>query len=415
MNIIKKLILTISILFAFNASAAIYGNFQFFSSVTNENSNLSVTNNAKEVCQVFIDHNNLAWGNITGVKLSTYGSVLCRYDAAGNPDHFYSVTSTSYQLQYSPNVYAVATHGTSIQSCDPDIAVLSDSSGYYYCSGSGGTTPEPEPSACSQVKDNEAVFQILNLNYTGFEHYSITGKIGTETIACEVSIVDISDISNYENCSQFTVKFTGNSEEESSYSNFTKIENLDYCNIELVSDDDYDGDSVKNKDDAFPYDPNESKDSDNDGIGNNADTDWDNDGIPNYLDDDKDGDGCLDTNDSDPSDPSVCLPPDDPTNGAGNPDVAPPSSGFWTPLYEDGFSGLWEEKQTELEEALTPIFGEINMSASTVSYSIDFGGVVEGAGSLELNGNFFGVSVFEILGAFVMCFAGIAAFRIIFN
>ena len=41
---------------------------------------------------------------------------------------------------------------------------------------------------------------------------------------------------------------------------------------------DTDGDGVKNKFDAFPNDPSETKDSDSDGIGDNADTDDDNDG-----------------------------------------------------------------------------------------------------------------------------------------
>ena len=43
---------------------------------------------------------------------------------------------------------------------------------------------------------------------------------------------------------------------------------------------DSDGDGVPDEDDAFPNDPNESVDTDGDGIGNNADTDDDNDGIP---------------------------------------------------------------------------------------------------------------------------------------
>ncbi len=44
-------------------------------------------------------------------------------------------------------------------------------------------------------------------------------------------------------------------------------------------DGDIDGDGVENKFDPFPTDPNEWIDSDNDGIGDNADSDDDNDGI----------------------------------------------------------------------------------------------------------------------------------------
>jgi hypothetical protein len=44
-------------------------------------------------------------------------------------------------------------------------------------------------------------------------------------------------------------------------------------------DDDDDNDGVEDVDDAFPLDPTESVDTDDDGIGNNADPDDDNDGV----------------------------------------------------------------------------------------------------------------------------------------
>jgi len=46
---------------------------------------------------------------------------------------------------------------------------------------------------------------------------------------------------------------------------------------------DSDDDNVVDANDAFPLDPNESVDTDNDGIGNNADLDDDNDGIPDTF------------------------------------------------------------------------------------------------------------------------------------
>ena len=46
---------------------------------------------------------------------------------------------------------------------------------------------------------------------------------------------------------------------------------------------DTDHDGVLDNNDAFPNDPNESLDTDNDGIGNNADTDDDNDGITDKI------------------------------------------------------------------------------------------------------------------------------------
>ena len=67
-------------------------------------------------------------------------------------------------------------------------------------------------------------------------------------------------------------------------------------------------DGVPNADDAFPYDPNESKDTDGDGIGDNADPDLDGDGYANGDDafpndpsehKDTDGDGIGDNSDPD--------------------------------------------------------------------------------------------------------------------
>lgn len=60
---------------------------------------------------------------------------------------------------------------------------------------------------------------------------------------------------------------------------------------------DEDNDKVINADDAFPYDPTESVDTDNDGIGNNADTD-------------DDGDGIADEDDAHPLDPGDIVDSD---------------------------------------------------------------------------------------------------------
>jgi hypothetical protein len=54
-----------------------------------------------------------------------------------------------------------------------------------------------------------------------------------------------------------------------------------YSIFEIDSDNDSIGDSL----DAFPFDSSEATDSDNDGIGNNADIDDDNDGTPDEIDD----------------------------------------------------------------------------------------------------------------------------------
>ncbi|WOH39482.1 hypothetical protein RI844_09705 [Thalassotalea fonticola] len=108
-------------------------------------------------------------------------------------------------------------------------------------------------------------------------------------------------------------------------------------------DDDIDGDSVLNNNDAFPLDASESLDTDNDGIGNNADldddgdnvadtddafpldasesVDTDNDGIGNNADLDDDGDNVADTDDAFPLDSTKST--DIQTSTPGN--NAPPS------------------------------------------------------------------------------------------
>ena len=92
------------------------------------------------------------------------------------------------------------------------------------------------------------------------------------------------------------------------------------------ADKDDDNDGVRDTDDKFPFDPTEQADTDNDGIGNNADTDDDNDGVADIADDfpldgsrsdatDQDGDGWS----GNPDDQSKAQDPDD--NDANNPGI----------------------------------------------------------------------------------------------
>ena len=68
---------------------------------------------------------------------------------------------------------------------------------------------------------------------------------------------------------------------------------------------DSDGDGVPDVDDAFPNDPNESVDTDSDGIGNNADTDDDNDGIPDTYENLNGLNPLVDDADEDPDNDGV--------------------------------------------------------------------------------------------------------------
>ena len=68
---------------------------------------------------------------------------------------------------------------------------------------------------------------------------------------------------------------------------------------------DSDGDGVPDIDDAFPNDPNESVDTDGDGIGNNADTDDDNDGMPDTFENLNGLNPLVDDADQDPDSDTV--------------------------------------------------------------------------------------------------------------
>jgi len=93
----------------------------------------------------------------------------------------------------------------------------------------------------------------------------------------------------------------------------------------LAPDDDDDNDGVSDVDDAFPLDPTEVNDADNDQIGDNADGDDDNDSVPDSEDDfpfdstessDRDADGVGDSTDNCPDHAGTQTDSDD--DGMGN-------------------------------------------------------------------------------------------------
>jgi gliding motility-associated-like protein len=101
--------------------------------------------------------------------------------------------------------------------------------------------------------------------------------------------------------------------EDTNYNNLSAADTSDFT-ITLVDDEvDADSDGTYDYDDAFPNDPNEYLDTDNDGIGNNTDTDDDGDGqsdeleitngtdplVANAAPGDSDGDGIADVIDPD--------------------------------------------------------------------------------------------------------------------
>ena len=119
--------------------------------------------------------------------------------------------------------------------------------------------------------------------------------------------------------------------------------NLAGGTIEIVADEgaaDSDGDGTPDASDPFPTDPDESVDSDGEGVGDNADTDDDNDGVIDEEDDfpldpnetvDTDGDGVGDNADEDDDNDGLADEPglDGDTAGdqSGDPVVGDPAPG----------------------------------------------------------------------------------------
>jgi len=150
-------------------------------------------------------------------------------------------------------------------------------------------------------------------------------------------------------------------------------------NLQKVANTDQDNDGVDDLDDAFPTDPNETIDTDNDGIGNNADTDddgdgfadaldafplnnsesldTDSDGIGNNADTDDDGDGVTDSADAFPLNSGESLDTD--SDGIGNN----------TDTDDDGDGVLDTEDEEPLNPNNTTDFQIISVSNNPVAAS----------------------------------------------
>ncbi len=114
--------------------------------------------------------------------------------------------------------------------------------------------------------------------------------------------------------------------------------------ISIPSQLDSDGDGVLNAVDVFPFDPNESVDTDQDGIGDNADTDLDGDGVDNLTDlfpsdnteyQDSDADGIGNNADTD----------DDNDGVADATDAFPEDARGYSDSDADGMADEWEAQE----------------------------------------------------------------------
>ena len=136
----------------------------------------------------------------------------------------------------------------------------------------------------------------------------------------------------------------------------------DIANSELIIDENDDNDAVSDTFDAFPLDPEESLDSDNDGIGNNADLDDDNDSFNDNVDAfpldpaasiDTDNDGMPDewnigATNTHLSDTELVLDSDDDNDGVDDLNDAFPLYSAAALDYDgDGMPDSWNEGATD--------------------------------------------------------------------
>ncbi|WP_240464802.1 thrombospondin type 3 repeat-containing protein, partial [Paraferrimonas sp. SM1919] len=158
-----------------------------------------------------------------------------------------------------------------------------------------------------------------------------------------------------------------------------------------MSDPDDDNDGVEDSADAFPLDPNESVDTDNDGVGNNADTDDDGDGVADSEDDfpldpnasdatDVDGDGWpagQDPDDNDANNPGSQTPFVD-TDGDG--------IGNNTDTDDDG-DGVSDEKDAFPLDATEQTDTDKDGIGDKTDTDIDGDGVANGLDAFPYNAN----------------------------
>jgi gliding motility-associated-like protein len=126
---------------------------------------------------------------------------------------------------------------------------------------------------------------------------------------------------------------------------------------------DTDGDGVLDRNDAFPRNPLEWKDTDHDGIGDNADTDDDNDGILDACDVDINGDGIPDNGtDMDGDGINDGCDPDRDGDGVNNTsDNCPDSSNTnQADRDHDGKGDICDTIEINVAQAITPNGDGIN-------------------------------------------------------
>lgn len=202
------------------------------------------------------------------------------------------------KIYYQANAFPVtdgsqllATKTTSQKTSDEDRATRTE---YQTTSGD-----DREPSD-EEVLINTTISNCPNLSLT-----PDTSLIdGQWLLLCEVSYVTLFQKGEYVVIPEESIICT---ELDADGDGLANLDEIDFSVNPFEGD--FDGDCVADGVDAFPKDPSESKDTDGDGIGDNADTDRDGDGLFNDneetlgtdpLDSDSDDDGVVDGSDNCP-------------------------------------------------------------------------------------------------------------------
>ena len=174
----------------------------------------------------------------------------------------------------------------------------------------------------------------------------------------------------------------------------TETLDTDLDGIGNNSDNDDDGDSIPDFEDAFPLDNSEWTDTDGDGRGDNSDNclaasnpdqlDTDGDLAGNACDEDDDGDGIPDSDDAFPTDSSESVDSDNDGTGD-NADAFPSNSQYQLDSDNDGMPDAWEAKYgLDPNDASDATSDQDNDGVSALDEFI--AGTIP-SGSLDIDGN----------------------------
>jgi len=225
-------------------------------------------------------------GTYTRINSSTINKSVTEYvdlDVTPGEDHYYYFTVVSDGGESNPSNIAMATPVDTILPVvthKAESVVSLDDSVTLRATATDNIAVAEVNIAIRNASTNE--WQMRAMAKTDTDRYSITiepSAIGNQYLEYYIEVKDA-----------VNTVFSGS------------VETPYKIYVSLPSDTDTDGDGVSNAEDAFPYDPNESRDLDGDGVGDNTDPDDDGDGVldgddafpenaAEWMDTDSDGTG----------------------------------------------------------------------------------------------------------------------------